>query len=75
LGEIKEMKKRGEVGMGEMLNGDMDKLIDHGLKNLGMYHPVPPLDKAKNGDIVVKNMNLLYFYHNRLLGYELENFS
>lgn len=75
LGEIKEMKKRGEVGMGEMLNGDMDKLIDHGLKNLGMYHPVPPLDKSKNGDIVVKNMNLLYFYHNRLLGYELEKLS
>lgn len=72
LNEIKSLKARGEVGIGNHMNENTDDIIKHGLKNLGMYHPMPPLDIAKNGDMVVKNMNLLYYYHNRLLGYDLE---
>ena len=72
LNEIKSLKARGEVGIGNHMNENTDDIIKHGLKNLGMYHLMPPLDIAKNGDMVVKNMNLLYYYHNRLLGYDLE---
>ncbi len=72
LGEIKSLKERGEVGIGDHMNDNTDDIIKHGLKNLGMYHPMPPLDLSKDGDLVVKNMNLLYYYHNRLLGYDLE---
>ena len=66
LNEIKSLKARGEVGIGNHMNENTDDIIKHGLKNLGMYHLMPPLDIAKNGDMVVKNMNLLYYYHNRL---------
>jgi glycerol-3-phosphate O-acyltransferase len=72
LNEIKSLNERGEVGIGDHMNENTDDIIKHGLKNLGMYHPMPPLDISKNGDMVVKNMNLLYYYHNRLLGYDLE---
>ncbi len=69
---IKAMKQRGEVSMGDHMMQETDDIIAHGLRNLGMYHPVRPLARNKKGDIVVQNMNLLYFYHNRLLGYDLE---
>lgn len=72
LNEIKSLKERGEVGIGDHMNENTDDIIKHGLKNLGLYHPMPPLDISKEGDMVVKNMNLLYYYHNRLLGYDLE---
>ncbi|MEQ6122069.1 1-acyl-sn-glycerol-3-phosphate acyltransferase [Reichenbachiella sp. MALMAid0571] len=70
--EVMAIHERGEVGIGDHMKDEIDDVIKHGLRNLGMYHPEPPLGRAKNGDIVVQNMNLLYFYHNRLLGYDLE---
>lgn len=48
------------------------ELIQHALKNLGIYHSIPPIAQTREGDIHAQNMNLLYYYHNRLMGYELE---
>lgn len=70
--KLKSIRDDGEVGFGKHITNDVDKIITHGLKNLGMYHAQPPLAKTKSGDIKVQNMNLLYFYHNRLVGYGLE---
>ncbi|MFY0651866.1 MAG: 1-acyl-sn-glycerol-3-phosphate acyltransferase [Cyclobacteriaceae bacterium] len=72
LDKIRELKANGIIGIGEHMYDPTDDLIQHGLRNLGMYHPVPPLDLSNDGDMVVMNMNLLYYYHNRLLGYDLE---
>jgi len=69
---LKEKKEAGEVGMAKHLYHDEDEIIKHGLKNLGMYHAVRPMVMDKHGNIQVQSMNLLYYYHNRLLGYELE---
>ena len=70
--EVMKMNATDKVSIGDHMNEEMDSVIKHGLRNLGMYHPVPPLVREKNGVMVVKNMNLLYYYHNRLLGYDLE---
>jgi glycerol-3-phosphate O-acyltransferase len=72
LDELKIMREAGLVGLGDHLSWDLDKIIKHGVRNLGMYHAVPPVTITKQGDIKVQNMNLLYFYHNKLIGYELE---
>lgn len=72
LEALQVMCRDGEVGLAEHLNQELDKVINHGLKNLGMYHAARPLVKNKAGDIMIQNMNVLFFYHNRLLGYELE---
>lgn len=71
---LRAMKDAGEVGLADHLGRDKDELIAHGVKNLGMYHAQPPLGFNKSGDLVIYNMNLLYYYHNRLEGYELEKF-
>lgn len=72
LEALQEMSRNGELGLARHLERDLDAIITHGIKNLGMYHAVRPLMKSKKLGIVVQNMNVLYFYHNRLLGYGLE---
>lgn len=54
------------------LLGNLDDVIKHGLSNVGMYHNKRPLKKNKAGDITTEDMNTLFYYHNRLVGYELE---
>jgi glycerol-3-phosphate O-acyltransferase len=49
-----------------------EELMEHGLKNLGLYHDPVPMIKNKQNDFVVTDMKLLFFYHNRLDGYGFE---
>lgn len=72
LARIKELKTLGMIDIAPHLLQDMDKVINHGLENVGMYHAKRPVLKDKQGDIITEDMSLLYFYHNRLDGYALE---
>jgi glycerol-3-phosphate O-acyltransferase len=64
----------GKVDMATHLTGDIDAVIDLGIENVGMYHSRRPLVKNKNGNIVTQDINNLYYYHNRMDGYELEKY-
>nr|MBI1228684.1 glycerol-3-phosphate acyltransferase [Cytophagales bacterium] len=72
LQRIMELKEEGKVHTAPHLGVDIDQLIAHGLDNVGMYHAKRPLIKTHNNEIVTEDMNLLYYYHNRLEGYELD---
>jgi glycerol-3-phosphate O-acyltransferase len=72
--EIFNLYQNNKVHVDPKLTGDLDAAIDHGLKNVGMYHSYRPLKKNKAGDITTEDMNTLFYYHNRLLGYELEQY-
>lgn len=72
LDNILQMEKEGRVHVAPHLKQPMDKIIDHGLVNLGMYNVKRPLVKTDNGEIVTEDLSLLYYYHNRLDGYELD---
>ncbi|MEX2591585.1 MAG: 1-acyl-sn-glycerol-3-phosphate acyltransferase [Anditalea sp.] len=72
LNRVNELAEEGKVHVAPHLKQNMDLIIEHGLANLGMYHAKRPLIKNENGEIVTEDMSLLYFYHNRLNGYELE---
>lgn len=61
-----------ELDLAPHMVWDLDALIDHGLDNVGMYHAARPLMKNKEGDLVSKDLNTLYYYHNRLMGYGFE---
>jgi glycerol-3-phosphate O-acyltransferase len=71
LDALKVKNEAGEVGLADHLDRAIEEVIKHGIKNIGMYHARPPLEIRKDGRIEVKSMNLLYYYHNRLEGYEL----
>jgi glycerol-3-phosphate O-acyltransferase len=60
--------------MATHLKEDMDDVIRHGLDNGGIFHLKRPLLLNKEGNIITQDFNLLYYYHNRLVGYDLEKF-
>ena len=66
------LNKDGRVGLCDEFEGDSHELIVRGLRNCGLYNSKRPLRKNKNGNLVTQNLNSLYYYHNRLLGYDLE---
>lgn len=72
LSRILELEKEEKVHVAPHLKQDMEQIIAHGLSNVGMYHAKRPLIRNESGEIVTEDLTLLYFYHNRLDGYELE---
>src|SRR5690606_37948877 len=71
---IYQLKKEGKANHATHLKGKIDLVIKHGLDNVGIFHLKRPLLMNKKGKIVTQDLNLLYDYHNRLVGYDLEKF-
>lgn len=69
---IKKLRAEGKLHMAPHLEMPLEDIIRHGLENVGMYHARRPLIRNDQGNIVTEDISLLYYYHNRLDGYELE---
>lgn len=73
--ELRRMEKAGEIQLSDMVrDAALDDLIKDGIHNCGVIHVKKPLKIDKEGDITTQDMNLLCYYHNRLLGYNLGKF-
>jgi glycerol-3-phosphate O-acyltransferase len=72
--EIYNLKEEGKVYCASHLKGEADLVIKHGLENVGIFHLKRPVVKNKKGNIITQDLNTLYYYHNRLVGYDLEKF-
>lgn len=71
---ILELHSKGEVGISDNIDSPVDEIIKTGLSNVGMYHVARPLILNKIGEIITQDLNTLYYYHNRLDGYGLEEY-
>lgn len=70
--KLLDLSKCGGLHLSEPLkNSDPLSWIKDGIQNLGLMHDAAVL-KIHNGSIWTEDMNLLYFYRNRLSGYGLE---
>jgi glycerol-3-phosphate O-acyltransferase len=72
--QIYLMKENKRINYASHLKGNLDIVIQRGIENTGVFHLNRPLMKNKKGNIVTKDLSLLYYYHNRLVGYDLEQF-
>jgi glycerol-3-phosphate O-acyltransferase len=70
--QIYRLKKDDKVNYATHLKGKIDLVIRHGLESVGTFHLKRPLLMNKQGNIITRDLNTLYYYHNRLVGYELE---
>jgi len=70
--QIYRLKKDDKINYATHLKGKIDLVIRHGLENVGTFHLKRPLLMNKQGNIVTQDLNTLYYYHNRLVGYDLE---
>jgi glycerol-3-phosphate O-acyltransferase len=72
--QIYLMKESKRINYASHLKGNSDIVIQRGIENTGVFHLNRPLMKNKAGNIITKDLSLLYYYHNRLVGYDLEQF-
>ncbi|HMQ00106.1 MAG TPA: 1-acyl-sn-glycerol-3-phosphate acyltransferase [Cyclobacteriaceae bacterium] len=72
--QVFKLKKQDKLYTATHLKGNLDDVIKLGLQNVGIFHVKRPLLSDKQGNIITQDLNTLYYYHNRLAGYELENF-
>lgn len=72
--QIYRMKIDNKVNIASHLKGDIDEMIKRGLYNVGIFHLKRPLLRNRDGNIITRDLNVLYYYHNRLVGYELDKF-
>lgn len=70
--EIYQLKDENKIHCATHLKGDADEVIKRGLDNVGIFHLKRPLLRNKKGNIITKDLTVLYYYHNRLVGYDLE---
>jgi glycerol-3-phosphate O-acyltransferase len=72
--QIYQLKEEDKVNYATHMKGKIDLVIRHGLENVGIFHLKRPLLFNKEGNIITRDLNTLYYYHNRLVGYDLEKF-
>ncbi len=68
-----ELKERGEIKLSDEIYETAHFIANNGIKYLGSYHPDPVIKRTKKNTIQITDMKLLYYYHNRTMGYNLEN--
>ncbi len=72
--QIYLMKDNKRINYASHLKGKADTVIQRGIENTGVFHLHRSLMKNKKGNIITQDLTLLYYYHNRLVGYDLEQF-
>lgn len=72
--QVFKLKKQNKVNVAAHLKGNIDDVIRLGIDNVGMYHSKRPLLTDKAGNIITKDLSTLYYYHNRMNGYDLEKY-
>lgn len=66
------LEQQKQLKLAPIVHGTLEDLIKNGIKNLGIYHAKKVLKINKQQQVVTGNMKLLFYYHNKLVGYELE---
>lgn len=69
--QLIEMERRGKILLTDIIKSDAEALLKDGVRRLGSYHALQPL-QMKKGRITSRSFSLLYYYHNRLNCYQLE---
>lgn len=72
IDELYMLNNRGMIKLApHMTTKELHEIIELGIMNVCMYHPNLPIMRTKEGNITSEDLKLLYYYHNRLLGYGL----
>ena len=71
---IYELRDQEKVYFATHLKGKVENVLKLGIENVGIFHLKRPLLLNKKGNIITKDLTVLYYYHNRLVGYDLEQF-
>jgi len=65
------IQDEGKVNVSPKMSESIEEVIRYGLRNLGIFHSKRPLLRSRTGDIITRDLKTLYYYRNRLDGYNL----
>lgn len=68
-----EWEKEGKIKLSREVKWEPRRIIEDGIKNLGIYHAQKPL-LMKKGKVWSDSLKILYYYHNRIKIYELDKY-
>lgn len=69
---LRGMRKNKQLKLEKALkSSSVEEVIAKGMENLGVYHAKMPLVRNAEGDYQTEDIKLLFFYHNRTVGYDL----
>ena len=71
---LKKLEKENKILLSEDLELPVEELMYTGITKVGSSHPKYVLRRNKNGVISTQSMKLLYYYHNKLNSYGLEDY-
>ena len=67
-----KMDQEGKIKCSEQIHWEAEALIKEGIKHLGTFHVKKPIKLNKKGQLVSDSFKLLFYYHNRLENYQLD---
>jgi glycerol-3-phosphate O-acyltransferase len=70
--ELLAMRDAQRIMLAPQFEESTESLVRFGLRNVGVYHSKRPLLRHKSGGIITKSLKTLYYYRNRLDGYNLD---
>ena len=71
---LQRMQENKNIRLSQEINSDAKSILEHGLYHLGTYNYRKALKRIRKRELVSEDLKLLYYYHNRLTGYDLEQF-
>lgn len=71
---IMKLKKKKKINMAAHMKQPVSDNISLGIENVGMYHSRRPLLMTKDKKIITQDLLTLYYYHNRMHGYDLDKY-
>lgn len=70
---LAEMEEEGALRLSDIFSGPVEDIMTDGLKKIGQYHSQTPLRMNKDDLLVSDDLELLYYYFNRIDIYHFKN--
>ncbi len=71
---LTEWEKNGILKLEKGIKLPVEELINKGISEVGIFHSQKTLYMDKHGNIKTEDFKLLYYYHNRMRGYDLQEY-
>ncbi len=73
IAQLKVREADGEVSLSDSVNKGATICISEGIKKLGLFHQTRPIYRKNVNSFSSESLKLLYYYHNRLNGFGIED--
>ena len=73
--ELKKLSADGKAKLSEDLTLNPEALLEKGISKVGVYHKNKVLKLRNNQFVETEDLKLLYYYHNKLVHYDLPSYT